>query len=92
LTSRFVNQAVIQRIQSDFAKYNTSIEVEIQQRAVEYTNLFQFADIRSAVLERMPVPDIKEDPNRGPSSCAFVIGCLLHNLLWVCIKFSFGTK
>ncbi|CAJ0626251.1 7030_t:CDS:10 [Entrophospora sp. SA101] len=36
-------------------------EVEIQQRSVEYTNLFDFDNIRSAVLERMPVPDYKEE-------------------------------
>lgn len=42
------------------AGFSTSIEVEIQQRAVEFTNLFQYDDIRPAVLERMPVMQIKE--------------------------------
>ena len=42
------------------AGFSTSIEVEIQQRAVEYTNLFQYDEIRPAVLERMPVMQIKE--------------------------------
>lgn len=42
------------------AGFSTSIEVEIQQRAVEFTNLFQYDDIRPAVLERMPVMEIKE--------------------------------
>lgn len=35
----------------------SSMEVEIQQRAVEYSNLFSYENIRPAVLERMPVPE-----------------------------------
>jgi len=65
LTSRFTSVPVIQRIQVILEKYNTSIEVEIQQRAIEYTNLFKFASIRSAVLERMPIPEIKEETSRS---------------------------
>ncbi|CAJ0841175.1 1878_t:CDS:10 [Entrophospora sp. SA101] len=61
LTSRFTNSSVIQNIKSIIEKYSTSIEVEIQQRSVEYTNLFNFDTIRPAVLERMPVPDYKEE-------------------------------
>ena len=64
LTSRFTSVPVIQRIQTILEKYNTSIEVEIQQRAIEYTNLFKFENIRPAVLERIPVPEIKEEPSR----------------------------
>ncbi|CAI2164575.1 11301_t:CDS:10 [Funneliformis geosporum] len=64
LTSRLKSVSVIQRIQSILEGYNTSIEVEIQQRAIEYTNLFKFGDIRSAVLERMPIPEIKEETSR----------------------------
>jgi AP-1 complex subunit gamma-1 len=37
------------------------VDVEIQQRAVEYAALIDLGDIRSAVLERMPVPEIKEE-------------------------------
>ncbi|CAJ0756644.1 16181_t:CDS:10 [Entrophospora sp. SA101] len=61
LTSRFTNSSVIQTIKSIIERYKSSIEVEIQQRSVEYTNLFDFDNIRSAVLERMPVPDYKEE-------------------------------
>ncbi|CAG8553257.1 5789_t:CDS:10 [Funneliformis caledonium] len=64
LTSRLKSVSVIQKIQSILEEYNTSIEVEIQQRAIEYTNLFKFEDIRSAVLERMPIPEIKEETSR----------------------------
>nr|CAG8455298.1 5272_t:CDS:10 [Entrophospora candida] len=61
LTSRFTNSSVIQTIKYIIERYKSSIEVEIQQRSVEYTNLFDFDNIRSAVLERMPVPDYKEE-------------------------------
>ncbi|CAG8632773.1 12228_t:CDS:10, partial [Cetraspora pellucida] len=61
LTSRFTSISSIQRIQAYIEKYNTSIEVEIQQRAVEYGNLFKVETIRPAVLERMPIPEVKEE-------------------------------
>ncbi|CAG8802452.1 8120_t:CDS:2, partial [Gigaspora rosea] len=61
LTSRFTSISSIQRIQAFIEKYNTSIEVEVQQRAVEYSNLFKFESIRPAVLERMPIPEVKEE-------------------------------
>jgi AP-1 complex subunit gamma-1 len=37
------------------------LNVEIQQRAVEYGNLFNYDDIRKGVLERMPAPEIREE-------------------------------
>lgn len=35
--------------------------MELQQRAVEYKNLFEFDDIRKGVVERMPAPEIREE-------------------------------
>ncbi|CAG8473671.1 7716_t:CDS:10 [Racocetra persica] len=61
LTSRLTSTSSIQRIQAYIERYNTSIEVEIQQRAVEYGNLFKVETIRPAVLERMPIPEVKEE-------------------------------
>lgn len=49
-----------ERIQTLLASYTTSPELEIQQRAVEYANLFNLGDIRSGVLERMPAPELKQ--------------------------------
>ncbi|KAF9580384.1 clathrin associated protein complex large subunit [Lunasporangiospora selenospora] len=60
LTSRFSTATSSERVKQLLAKFTTSIEVEIQQRAVEFTNLFQYDDIRPAVLERMPVMEVKE--------------------------------
>jgi len=64
LTSRFTSMPVIQRIQAILERHNTSIEVEIQQRAIEYTNLFKFDNIRPAILERIPIPESKEETSR----------------------------
>ncbi|RIA84538.1 AP-1 complex subunit gamma-1 [Glomus cerebriforme] len=64
LTSRFTSVPVIQKIQAILESYNTSIEVEIQQRAIEYTNLFKFENIRPAILERIPIPETKEEASR----------------------------
>ena len=64
LTARFADPNVIRRIRAIIEQYNTSIEVEIQQRAVEYENLFQFEAIRPSILDRMPIPEVKEENNR----------------------------
>lgn len=49
-----------ERTQALFATYTTSPELEIQQRAVEFANLYNLGDIRSGVLERMPAPELKQ--------------------------------
>ncbi|ORX98052.1 Adaptor protein complex AP-1 gamma subunit [Basidiobolus meristosporus CBS 931.73] len=64
LADRFHDPSVIPRIQSNLRKYSTSMEAEVQQRAVEYQNLFKHDEIRNAVFERMPAPEIRE---REPS-------------------------
>jgi AP-1 complex subunit gamma-1 len=57
LSARFNDSTVLHRIQGILQKHTASMEVEIQQRAVEYSNLFGYENIRPAVLERMPVPE-----------------------------------
>ena len=57
LSARFNDTTVLHRIQGLLQKFTSSMEVEIQQRAVEYSNLFSYDNIRPAVLERMPVPE-----------------------------------
>ncbi|KAJ3538050.1 hypothetical protein NM688_g6576 [Phlebia brevispora] len=49
-----------ERIQTILASYTTSPELELQQRAVEFANLFNLGDIRAGVLERMPAPELKQ--------------------------------
>ncbi|KAG6895859.1 clathrin associated protein complex large subunit [Termitomyces sp. T32_za158] len=48
-----------ERIQELLAKYTTSPELELQQRAVEFASLFNLGELREGVLERMPPPDLK---------------------------------
>jgi len=47
------------RILEVLAQYTTNPELELQQRAVEYANLFTLGDLKVGVLERMPPPELK---------------------------------
>ncbi|KAG6031545.1 hypothetical protein E4U41_007536 [Claviceps citrina] len=60
LTTRFSDAAQVERIRCILQSHQTSLDVEVQQRAVEYGNLFSFDHIRRGVLEKMPPPQIKE--------------------------------
>ncbi|KAI9026599.1 adaptin N terminal region-domain-containing protein [Phycomyces nitens] len=73
LSSRFNEGLVQAKIKEILQSHTTSMEVEIQQRAVEYMNMFSFDEIRPAVLERMPVPETRtiiQTNNNGPDSPA----------------------
>lgn len=48
-----------ERIVGLLAKYATSPELELQQRAVEFSSLYGQSAVRVGVLERMPAPEIK---------------------------------
>jgi AP-1 complex subunit gamma-1 len=61
LTTRLSDPVQIERIRRLLGNRNTDLNVEIQQRAVEYGNLFGYDEIRKGVLERMPPPQIRED-------------------------------
>jgi len=61
LTTRFADPAQIERIRKILASNSRSLDVEVQQRAVEYGNLFGYDSIRRGVLEKMPPPQIKEE-------------------------------
>ncbi|CAA7265109.1 unnamed protein product [Cyclocybe aegerita] len=47
------------RIAEVLAKYTTSPELELQQRAVEFASLFSLGETRIGVLEQMPLPELK---------------------------------
>lgn len=47
------------RIAEMLAKYTSSPELELQQRAVEFASLFTLGDMRMGVLEQMPPPELK---------------------------------
>ncbi|PYH43188.1 AP-1 complex subunit gamma [Aspergillus saccharolyticus JOP 1030-1] len=61
LTVRMSDPAEIERLRRFLSSRTADLSVEIQQRAVEYTNLFGFDQIRRGVLERMPPPEIREE-------------------------------
>lgn len=61
LTVRMSDAAQIERLRRFLSGRTADLSVEIQQRAVEYTNLFGYDQIRRGVLERMPAPEIREE-------------------------------
>ncbi|KAG8891356.1 clathrin associated protein complex large subunit, partial [Tulasnella sp. 417] len=54
-----ITPAQQERITGIIGSYATNPALEIQQRSVEYINLFNQPEIRSGVLEQMPAPEIK---------------------------------
>jgi AP-1 complex subunit gamma-1 len=69
LSTRFSDPAQIERVRRLLQTNQTSLDVEVQQRAVEYSNLFSFDEIRRGVLEKMPPPQIKEESRvLGPAA------------------------
>lgn len=61
LTTRLTDGTQLGRIQSILVHHQTSLDVEVQQRAVEYGNLFNYDSVRKGVMEKMPPPQIKEE-------------------------------
>ncbi|KAG0646981.1 Gamma-adaptin [Hyphodiscus hymeniophilus] len=61
LTTRLSDPAQIDRVRRILQSNSNSLDIEIQQRAVEYGNLFGYDAIRRGVLEKMPPPQIKEE-------------------------------
>lgn len=60
LTTRLTEPAQIERVRRLLENNQTSLDVEVQQRSVEYGNIFAYDEIRRGVLEKMPPPQIKE--------------------------------
>ncbi|KAL7625600.1 clathrin associated protein complex large subunit [Parahypoxylon ruwenzoriense] len=61
LSTRLSDASQVNRIKRLLQIHQTSLDVEVQQRAVEYGNLFSYDNIRRGVLEKMPPPQIKEE-------------------------------
>uniref|UniRef100_A0A671KWD7 AP-1 complex subunit gamma-1-like n=1 Tax=Sinocyclocheilus anshuiensis TaxID=1608454 RepID=A0A671KWD7_9TELE len=58
LSTRIIDN--VDRIRSIVSIYGSCIDLELQQRAVEYNALFKKYDhMRAAVLERMPIKDVQ---------------------------------
>ncbi|KAK7184951.1 ap-1 complex subunit gamma-1 [Paraphaeosphaeria sporulosa] len=61
LTTRLNEPAQVERLRRLLQRFGTNLDIEIQQRAVEYLNLFGVDQIRRGVLEKMPPPEIREE-------------------------------
>ncbi|KAI9703728.1 MAG: clathrin associated protein complex large subunit [Candelina mexicana] len=61
LTTRLSDPSQIDRVRRLLSSNTANLDVEIQQRAVEYGNLFGYDSIRRGVLEKMPPPEIREE-------------------------------
>ncbi|KAK4065328.1 hypothetical protein Trihar35433_7448 [Trichoderma harzianum] len=73
LSTRFSEASQVEKVRRILQTHQTSLDVEVQQRAVEYGNLFAFDQVRRGVLEKMPPPQIKEESRvlgRAPSKKA----------------------
>ena len=61
LSTRFSDSHQIERLRRLQLNYQADLDIEIQQRAMEYGQLFGFEQIRAGVLEKMPAPEIKDE-------------------------------
>ncbi|KAF7192999.1 AP-1 complex subunit gamma-1 [Pseudocercospora fuligena] len=61
LTTRLQDPAQLDRLRRLLLSRQADLDVEVQQRAVEYGNLFGYDEVRRGVLERMPAPEIREE-------------------------------
>lgn len=61
LTTRLQDPSSIDRLRRIMLDYQTNLNIEVQQRAVEYGNLFGYDEVKRGVLERMPPPEIREE-------------------------------
>ena len=61
LTTRMSDPSQIEDIRRLLLSRTADLSIEIQQRAVEYGNMFGYDDIRRGVLEQMPPPQIREE-------------------------------
>jgi AP-1 complex subunit gamma-1 len=61
LTTRLQDPAQVDRLRRLLISRQADLDVEVQQRSVEYGNLFGYDQVRRGVLERMPPPEIREE-------------------------------
>lgn len=61
LTTRLQDPGQVDRLRRILLSHQADLDVEVQQRSVEYGNLFGYDQVRRGVLERMPPPEIREE-------------------------------
>ncbi|KAF3924111.1 hypothetical protein ABW20_dc0103532 [Dactylellina cionopaga] len=72
LTTRIADASQIERVRRVLTASSDSLDVEIQQRSVEYGSLFGYDGVRRGVLEKMPPPEARTEDRSltDPSSSA----------------------
>ncbi|KAJ3135527.1 clathrin associated protein complex large subunit [Geranomyces variabilis] len=68
LTSRFTQDSTLSQIRGILTKYKVNVQLELQQRSVEFEQLLNLdRESRTALLERMPVLEsaAKEEAKKG---------------------------
>jgi len=72
LSDRFpaADAATQSRIREILNRYQTNIFVDIQQRACEFSRLFNWSQVKSEVFDRMPAPSVDKDfePSSQPDA------------------------
>lgn len=61
LSTRISSAAEVEKIRRILSGLTRSLNVEVQQRVSEYSQLFKYDELRRGVLEKMPPPEIRED-------------------------------
>ncbi|KAK6523295.1 clathrin associated protein complex large subunit [Orbilia ellipsospora] len=61
LTTRITDASQVERVRRVLTSSADSLDVEIQQRSVEYGNLFGYDGVRRGVLEKMPPPEARTE-------------------------------
>jgi len=57
-TTRLTNPSSTQKLKQLISSFQNNIDVELQQRAVEYSTIFKWDNIRKQLLERIPVQEV----------------------------------
>jgi len=76
LTTRFSSPAEIAKLNAMIASFNTSMVLELQQRATEYMTLGQpqWHSLRNDVLAGMPAIDVSKVRNRNDNLASSAVG------------------
>lgn len=72
LSTRFTDAAQLQKMKQLLARFDASIELELQSRAIEFGRLLELEGIRNGVLERMPPPEIKSTVMGTAGACLLI--------------------
>ncbi|KAF1795374.1 Adaptor protein complex AP-1, gamma subunit [Phytophthora cactorum] len=76
LTTRFSSPSEIAKLNSMISSFNTSMVLELQQRATEYTTLGQpqWSSLRNDVLANMPAIDASKVRSRNDNLASLAVG------------------